>query len=228
MAAWAASTAITATSDESGDPLAYINSIAIFIIVLINASIAAFTENSANGALEALESLASPQSTVIRDGEEKIIDSRVLVRGDIIKLGTGDVVPADMRLVTASDMKVNEMLLTGESEDVNKSIKMKPKSSNDSEKLTADNMAFSSCTVKAGSATGMVVLTGMRTKVGTIATLLNNNSGNSEKKVQDNSAILLVESHTFFSCFFFSPSAFHRRLKDKLQCKRISANLRSP
>ena len=67
------------------------------IIVLINATIAAVTENNANDALEALSSLQSPISNVIRGGEEVQVESKDLVRGDIVKLGTGDVVPADVR-----------------------------------------------------------------------------------------------------------------------------------
>ena len=172
-----ASAAIKATGDEKDKFLSYIDSIAIMIIVLINATIAAVTENSANDALEALSSLQSPISTVIRDGEEIQVESRMLVRGDIVKLGTGDVVPADVRCVKANDLRVNEMLLTGEPEDVAKSTKVKPRVPGVAEKLTADNMAFSSCNVKAGTAVGIVVATGMRTRVGTIAALLNDADG---------------------------------------------------
>jgi len=173
MAAVAGSAAIKATGDDKSKPLSYVDSIAIMIIILINATIAAVTENSANDALEALSSLQSPMSTVIRGGEDILVESREIVRGDIVKLGTGDVVPADIRLVQANDFRVNEMLLTGEPEDVAKSIEVKKRIPGAPEKLTADNMAFSSCNVKAGSAVGIVVATGMRTRVGSIAALLN-------------------------------------------------------
>ena len=173
MGAVVASAAIKATGDDKDKFLSYIDSIAITIIVLINATIAAVTENSANDALEALSSLQSPISTAIRDGQECQVESRDLVRGDIVKLGTGDVVPADVRCVKANDLRVNEMLLTGEPEDVAKSTKVKPRQPGVAEKLTADNMAFSSCNVKAGTAIGLIVATGMKTRVGTIAALLN-------------------------------------------------------
>ena len=173
MGAVVASAAIRATGDDKDKPLSYIDSVAISIIVLINATIAAVTENNANDALEALSSLQSPISTCIRGGEEVQVESRELVRGDIVKLGTGDVVPADLRMIKANDLRVNEMLLTGEPEDVAKSTKVKPRVPGVAEKLTADNMAFSSCNVKAGAAIGIVVATGMRTRVGTIAALLN-------------------------------------------------------
>ena len=207
IAAVVASAAIKATGDDKDKFISYIDSIAILIIVLINATIAAVTENNANDALEgkglshpplsasaithtptdtffcfvsALSSLQSPISTVIRDGEEVQVDSADLVRGDIVKLGTGDVVPADVRCVKANDLRVNEMLLTGEPEDVAKGIKVKPRQPGVAEKLTADNMAFSSCDVKAGTAIGIIVATGMRTRVGTIAALLNNSGGDED------------------------------------------------
>ena len=88
-----------------------------------------------------------------------------------------DVVPADVRCVKVNDLRVNEMLLTGEPEDVAKSTKVKPRVPGVPEKLTADNMAFSSCNVKAGTAAGIIVATGMRTRVGTIAALLNDADG---------------------------------------------------
>merc|ERR1719183_1168427 len=96
-----------------------------------------------------------------------------MVRGDVVKLGTGDVVPADCRCIKANDFRVNEMLLTGEPEDVAKNTKIKARVPGQPEKLTADNMAFSSCNVKAGTCIGLVVATGMRTRVGSIAALLN-------------------------------------------------------
>eukprot|EP01047_Picozoa_sp_COSAG01_P005184 COSAG01_NODE_175_length_22996_cov_18.857892_14_plen_1178_part_00 len=173
MGAVVASAVIKATGDDADDFLSYIDSIAITIIVLVNATIAAVTENSANDALEALSSLQSPVSTVIRGGQEVEVESRELVRGDIVKLGTGDVVPADVRCIKANDFRVNEMLLTGEPEDVTKTSKVKFREPGAPAKLTADNMAFSSCNVKAGAAVGIVVAIGMKTRVGTIAALLN-------------------------------------------------------
>ena len=173
MAAVVASAAIKATGDDKDKFLSYVDSIAISIIILINATIAAVTENNANDALEALSSLQSPMCTVIRDGEEVSIESKNMVRGDVVKLGTGDVVPADCRCIKANDFRVNEMLLTGEPEDVAKNTKIKARVPGQPEKLTADNMAFSSCNVKAGTCIGLVVATGMRTRVGSIAALLN-------------------------------------------------------
>jgi potassium/sodium efflux P-type ATPase len=182
MAAVVASAAIKATSKDNAKFLTYIDAIAILIIVLINATIAAVTENNANDALEALSSLQQAMATVIRDGQEKDVESRLLVPGDIVKLKTGDVVPADIRNIEASDFRVNEMLLTGEPEDVAKNTVVKPRIPGHPEKLTADNMAFSSCNVKAGTCVGIIVATGMKTRVGSIAALLNQ-AGDGEEEM---------------------------------------------
>ncbi|KAK7230427.1 calcium-transporting ATPase [Aureococcus anophagefferens] len=178
IAACVASACVNATdAARRGSALSYVDSIAIFIIVFLNAYIAAASENAANGALEALDALSSPVSVAVRDGEEVELDSTQLVVGDVILLATGDVVPADCRVVRAADLKVNEMLLTGESEDVSKTDKVKPKKPGAAAKLTEDTMIFSSCTVKAGNCRALVVHTGMRTRVGQIAALLTDDAG---------------------------------------------------
>ncbi|TYZ64479.1 hypothetical protein PybrP1_003898 [[Pythium] brassicae (nom. inval.)] len=158
----------------------YVEGIAILFIVTLNATIATIQENSASNALEALSRLSSPQSTVLRDGAKVVVDSQSLVPGDIVLLATGDVVPADIRLVHSADLKVNEMLLTGESEDVSKKFNASMAAAGAANKLTADNMVFSSTTVTAGNARGVVVETGMGTRVGSIAALLQTKSGGAD------------------------------------------------
>jgi potassium/sodium efflux P-type ATPase len=176
IGAAAASMSIGAAGEEPDNPTTYIEGIAILVIVVLNAGIAAVTENSANDALEALSKLTQPTASVIRNGEEVDIASKEVVRGDIVLMKTGDIVPADCRLFESADLKVNEMLLTGEPEDVSKKTKIKKKKLGEAEKLTADNMAFSSCTVTAGNARCIVVRTGMGTRVGSIAALLTGDS----------------------------------------------------
>ena len=203
LSACAASAAINAAAKRTS-VLDYIDSIAILMIVLLNAIIAAVTEvrglrvyvpdnsahlvalpprsqNAANGALEALDSLSAAESACIRDGKEMMVPSAQLVKGDIILIKTGDVIPADARLIESADLKVNEMLLTGESEDVSKSEKVKKPKKGEGEKLTADNMIFSSCTCKAGNSKAVIVRTGMRTRVGEIAKLLTGEDGAGKK-----------------------------------------------
>ncbi|EEY60277.1 sodium transport ATPase, putative [Phytophthora infestans T30-4] len=165
----------------------WVEGIAILAIVTLNAGVATYQEHSASNALAALASLSSPQSLVIRDGMQQVVDSKQLVPGDIVILVTGDVVPADIRLFTSVDLKCNEMLLTGESEDVPKKYNapIHPAGAGKPAKLTASNMVFSSTTITAGNARGIVVETGMNTRVGSIAALLQAKSGtdaSAEKK----------------------------------------------
>merc|ERR1712195_234015 len=185
LAAVVASAVIKATGDDKDKIISYVDSIAILIIVFINATIAAVTENNANDALEALSNLQSPKCTVIRSGKDETIESKELVVGDIVKLATGDVVPADIRCITADDFRVNEMLLTGEPEDVAKNSAVKKRVEGEEVKLTPDNMAFSSSNVKSGEALCIVVETGMQTRVGAIAALLN---GDDEEEVEEETA----------------------------------------
>ncbi|KAL4099788.1 hypothetical protein PRIC1_007587 [Phytophthora ramorum] len=171
----------------------FVEGIAILFIVTLNAVIATIQENSASNALEALANMSSPQSTLIRDGVEQMVDSKELVPGDIVLLKTGDVVPADIRLHHSADLKSNEMLLTGEAEDVSKkyNASMVAKSNT----LTADNMVFSSTTITAGNARGIVVETGMNTRVGSIALLLQSRSENEKQRGFKNPLTKFLEKH---------------------------------
>lgn len=186
IAAAVASIAVNAASDTRNDPISYVEGIAIFVIVFLNAGIGAYTENQAAGALEALSKLSQPKATVLRDGKEISVKSTLMVPGDVVILGTGDIAPADVRLIDADDLKVNEMLLTGEPDDVSKFARMKKKKKAESgggghdegEKLTPENMAFSSCMVTNGKAKAFVVETGMNTRVGKIAQLLSQSGSN--------------------------------------------------
>ncbi|TDH68706.1 hypothetical protein CCR75_004598 [Bremia lactucae] len=161
----------------------WVEGIAILVIITLNAAVATYQEYSASNALAALASLSSPQSLIIRDGMQQVVDSKFLVPGDIVILVTGDVVPADIRLITSVDLKCNEMLLTGESEDVAKRFNAQICSGKGgkSAKLTANNMVFSSTTITTGNARGIVVETGMNTRVGSIAALLQAKSGKGAK-----------------------------------------------
>ncbi|CAK0811183.1 unnamed protein product, partial [Prorocentrum cordatum] len=94
--------------------------------------------------------------------------------GDLVVLGVGDVVPADVRLLVASDFKVKEMPLTGEPDDVPKKAQVPKRSGQggDAEKLRPENCAYSGCDVTSGSGRGIVIRTGMETEVGKIAGML--------------------------------------------------------
>ncbi|KAI9909399.1 hypothetical protein PsorP6_014529 [Peronosclerospora sorghi] len=171
----------------------YVEGVAIIAIVTLNAVIATAQERSAGNALEALQKMTCPQCVVIRDGGRQMqILSNQLVTGDIVVLTTGDIVPADIRLTLSSDFKVNEMILTGESEDV---LKKYDADLSRCEKLTADNMVFASTSVATGNATGVVVETGMSTRVGSIASLLKEN-GSGDRGKRPNCWHRFVDKYT--------------------------------
>lgn len=142
----------------------FVESIAIFLIVNINATIATYTERSCSNALAALAAMAAPDCEVIRGGRETKIPASELVPGDVVKLTTGVSVPADCRLITCSELKTNEAPLTGESEDVRKMLVVE-----DVDEPFAKNMCFASTCVSAGTGMGIVTTIGMETQVGRIA-----------------------------------------------------------
>jgi len=182
LCAAVASIAVNATGPKKGDLLSYTTGMAIFVIVFINAGIAAWTEHKAGDALEALSKMTQASIYVVRDGQEEKVDVPMVVRGDIVVLGTGDVVPADLRLVEASDIKVSEMALTGEPDDVQKTFKVKAKKPGEPEKLTPENCVFSGCSVTNGKGKGVVCETGMYTRIGRIAQLIAGEDGGKGKK----------------------------------------------
>jgi len=182
MVAAVASLGVNASGPNKSDPLSYTTAIAIFCIVFLNAGIAAWTENKAGDALEALSKMTQAAIYVVRDGKEVQVPVPHVVRGDVIVLGTGDVVPADLRLVEAADVKVSEMALTGEPDDVAKTAKIKLKKPGEPEKLTPENMAFSGCACTSGKGKGIVIETGMQTRIGRIAQLIAGEDGGEKKK----------------------------------------------
>jgi potassium/sodium efflux P-type ATPase len=173
IAAACASIVVTATSDNRDNALEYSTGIAIYLLVIVNAGIAAKVESQANGALDALKKLSQAAVTVIRDNNEVKVPTNLIVPGDIVNLAVGDVVPADVRLIDSADFKVNEMPLTGEPDDVAKTHKVRPAKDGEVAKLRPETMAFSGCQVTNGKAQCVVVGTGMNTDIGQIAAMLN-------------------------------------------------------
>lgn len=148
----------------------FIEPVVILFIVMLNAAIGVFQERRAEKALEALQKMSAPDATVIRLGKIKKIPACALVPGDIILLESGDMVPADARLITSNALLVQESALTGESEPCSKNAD----SVLNKECAVADrkNMIYSSTTVLAGNCSALVTETGMNTQVGKIAHLL--------------------------------------------------------
>lgn len=148
----------------------YTDSIIIVVIVVINALIGVIQESKAEKSLEALKKLSSPTSKVLRNGKNITIDSTLLVPGDIIELEAGNFVPADCRLISSYNLKIEESALTGETVPVTKDAKVRLPSNIALGDMI--NMAFSTTIVTNGHAQAIVTETGMNTKVGKIAKMI--------------------------------------------------------
>lgn len=142
----------------------------IVLIVILNAVMGVYQEGKAEKALDALKNMSAPHARVIRDGEEKIIDAKDLVPGDIIRLEAGDFIPADARLLHSAGLKSEESALTGESVPSEKDYSAKV--SENAPVGDRYNMVYSGCSVTYGTATAVVTATGMDTEMGKIANLL--------------------------------------------------------
>ena len=144
--------------------------IVILVVIALNATIGVIQEKKAANALEALKNMTAPTARVLRQGEESVVPASELVPGDIVYLEDGCIVPADMRIIQDSNMKVQEAALTGESVPSEKDgPTVLPEDAPLGDRV---NMAYSSSIVMYGNATGIVVGTGMNTEVGKIADLL--------------------------------------------------------
>lgn len=144
----------------------WIDSIAIFAAVLINAALGFYQEGKADRALSALAVYAKDFALVLREGRHFKIESRLLVPGDIVRIQHGDRVPADGRIITSTDCEIDESLLTGESLPVAKVATAVPASVRLSDRV---NMAYMGTTVVEGYADMVVVATGNSTELGAIA-----------------------------------------------------------
>ena len=141
--------------------------IAVVAVIFINAAFSFIQEYRAEKALEAMKKLLPFNVRVLRDGKEREINAREIVPGDVILLEEGDKVPADLRLIEAKDLRVDNSSLTGESEPVPRTIEPFPGEN----LIMSPNIAFASTTVVGGHGRGVAFATGMRTEFGRIARL---------------------------------------------------------
>ncbi len=146
------------------------DAIVIAIILILNASLGVTQEYKAEKSLAALKKLTAPSALVLRDGKQTKIDAAQLVPGDIVLIESGDHIPADLRLSTVNNIKIQESILTGESVPVEKTDEIIDK--DDISTGDQDNMAFMGTAVTSGRGRGIVVATGMKTEMGQIAGML--------------------------------------------------------
>jgi P-type Ca2+ transporter type 2C len=148
----------------------WVDSVAIMCIVVLNAVVGVIQESKAEQALAALKKMSAPNAQAIRDGHQVTVAGRELVPGDLVLLEAGNYVPADMRLVSTVNLKVEEASLTGESVPVEKRAAVML----DKEIPLGDrkNSAFMSTMVTYGRGKGLVTGTGMNTQIGMIAEMI--------------------------------------------------------
>ncbi|MEG0872857.1 MAG: HAD-IC family P-type ATPase [Clostridia bacterium] len=151
----------------------YVDSIIIIAIVVFNAILGVFQEAQAEKSIEALKKMSAPIAKVKRDGKILTIQGIDLVPGDIIVLEAGNFIPADCRLISSYNLKIEESTLTGETQDVEKNANIILNKNIPIGDMI--NLGFATTIVTNGHAEGIVTNTGMNTKVGKIAHMIISN-----------------------------------------------------
>ncbi|MDD4752913.1 MAG: calcium-translocating P-type ATPase, SERCA-type, partial [Desulfitobacteriaceae bacterium] len=146
------------------------DAIVILVIVLLNALLGVFQESKAEQALKALKEMTKNMVKVLREGQVSQSEADSLVPGDIVLLDAGDSVPADGRLIEAASLRVNEAALTGESVPAEKNLNLIEAA--DVPVGDKNNMVFMGTTVTAGRGKALITQTGMKTEIGRIAEML--------------------------------------------------------
>ncbi len=141
--------------------------VVIFVMVILGVVLRFFQESRADNAAEKLKAMVSNTATLVRGGKEEEVSLKMLVPGDIIRLAAGDMVPADVRVLLAKDLFLNQAALTGEALPVEK--KAAPVSTDMQNPLDLPNLCFLGSNVESGSATAVVIQTGDRTYFGSLA-----------------------------------------------------------
>jgi P-type Ca2+ transporter type 2C len=191
----------------------YTEAIAIFVVLLINATLGYTQEYKAQTSIEALRRISAPKAKVLRDRVRTQIDTSKVVPGDIIFLETGDKVAADARLLENVNLAAQESSLTGESIPIEKTI----------EALAIDlqlderrNMVFQGTIIVNGRGTAVVTATGMNTEIGKIAQLIQSEEESTplEKKLEQLSkhigyAVAFVCIVVFVTGFFRGEETFN-------------------
>ncbi|HEV8078395.1 MAG TPA: HAD-IC family P-type ATPase, partial [Marinobacter sp.] len=147
----------------------WVDTTVILAVVVIQTLVGFIQEGKAEQALSAIQHMLAPKAVVVREEGQKKIDATELVPGDTVLLESGDRVPADIRLERCHNLKIEEAVLTGESQPVNKTASAQP-----ADAVLGDqfNIAFSGTMVATGTGCGVVVRTGQETEIGRISGLL--------------------------------------------------------
>lgn len=188
----------------------------ILAVITLNTAIGVIQEGRAKRSMEALKKLTAPTAIVKREGVYCKIPASGLVRGDVVKLEPGNQVPADIRLLEAEGLSVNESALTGEALAVSKTTApLQPGLPVADRK----NMLYMSTEIMKGSGEGIVTATGMDTELGKIADMMNETKGELtplQKRLGDLGKLLSLVAVFFCAALFFLGSIQHRNMLQML------------
>uniref|UniRef100_A0A7S1X1T7 Cation-transporting P-type ATPase N-terminal domain-containing protein n=2 Tax=Eukaryota TaxID=2759 RepID=A0A7S1X1T7_9CHLO len=147
--------------------------VVLIAVVIITATFSYMQEASSDAIMEGFKNMIPKKCKAIRDGTVHVLDAWELVPGDVVTMGDGDQIPADICIKKATDFKVDNSSLTGESEPVDRTTKMAVDDAGNpiTQPLEAENLVFYTTIVNSGAATGVVIGTGDRTVMGQIAGL---------------------------------------------------------
>ncbi|HSV00760.1 MAG TPA: HAD-IC family P-type ATPase [Roseiarcus sp.] len=146
-----------------------LDAIVILAVVLINAAIGFIQEGRAEQALEAIRAMLTREASVLRDGHRLTVPAESLVAGDVVLTEAGDRIPADLRLLRATSLRIEEAVLTGEAAAADKSVEpVAP----DAALGDRASMAYSGTLVASGQGAGLVVATGAATELGRISAMV--------------------------------------------------------
>ena len=146
-----------------------VDTLVILAVVLGNAVIGFVQEGKAEKAMAAIRRMLAPRAAVLRDGDRRTVDGEALVPGDVVLLEAGDKVPADLRLIQALNLQIQEALLTGESVPVEKHTKAVAAEAAIGDRMC---MAYSGTLITSGAGRGVVVATGADTEIGRISGMM--------------------------------------------------------
>ena len=147
----------------------WVDTFVILVVVVLNVAIGFVQEGKAEKALQAIRHLLAPHAVVLRDGHQQDIDAAELVPGDVVLLASGDSLPADVRLLQARNLRIDEAALTGESVPVDKQVDAVADDASIGDRLC---MGYAGTLVTQGQARAVVVATGAATEIGRIGRML--------------------------------------------------------
>ena len=186
------------------------SAVIILAMIIINVFMTFFQEYQADKAADKLKKLVSTNVTVLRAGKEKEISQSELVRGDIIRLSAGNIIPADIRIISSKTLYLNQSAMTGEALPVEKSEKPYQEDSKNNI-FDLPNICFMGTNVNSGSAIGVVIETGNNTYLSSIADKITQKTAKSRfEEGVDKFVMLLVRAMIYIVLVVFVINALNK------------------